>query len=543
MSKSSSSVRTKGLGSGPPAVGTGKTPKEAWLSLTAIGIGIMMVQLDATVVVVANPAIANDLNAGLGSLQWVMTGYLLVLAGLMIPAGHLADKIGRKKALLVGVSGFTLASLLCALAGSIEMLIGARFLQGVFGALLIPASLAVIKAAFPPDKLATALGLFGGVTAIAMSAGPILGGVMVQHLSWQWVFLINLPFGVLSVIMSVIVVRESREKVRHPLDLAGGVTITLSIVGLVWALTNAQEDGWRSFDTLGFVVLSLALLGTFVIIQHRRAHPMVPLSLFRIRSLSVGCLLMVVTMFAFYAVLYYMSFFFQGVQGKNPLAAGVALLPLTLTFIIAAPLGGWVTDKFGVKAALVIGALCCVATSLLLVRLEIDSGLFTVGVPLVLLGLAIGFMMVAATQAIVGSAPQDKAGTASGMQQSLSQLGSVLGAAVFSSVLAALVAGRFGGSLRETFGGNSPLVNQLAGSEEVRQSVELGFPPEAQAGMGEQLANPAQLERLTQAAHDTFISSLHTVFLINAVVAFAAVLLAFLVSNEDTKGDQMAAYR
>ncbi|MGV9284031.1 MFS transporter [Streptomyces sp. NPDC003730] len=539
------------LDSAVPAASAGKTSRAAWLSLATVGVGIMMVQLDGTVVVVANPAIAKDLDAGLNSLQWVMTGYLLVLAGLLIPAGTLVDRIGRKKGLLIGLVGFTIASVLCALSNTIELLIGARVLQGVFGAMMIPAALAVIKAAFPPEKLATAIGLFSGVTAVSLAGGPLLGGVMVEHLTWQWVFLINLPFGVLSVVMAVLFVRESRQERPEPLDLPGGVALTLSIVSLVWALTHGQEDGWTSVRTLGYIGLSVVLLIVFVVVQRMRRFPMIPLELFRIRSLSVGCLLMVVTMFAFYAIIYYLNFFLQGLQGKSPMSASVALLPLTLTFIVSAPLGGWAVDRFGAKQSLAFGALCITGTSLLLLRLEADSGVVTVGPPLVLGGIGVGFMMVAATQAIVGSAPVQKAGTASGMQQSMSQLGSLLGTAVFGAFLAAFVNNRFAQDLREAFGGKGgQTVEQLADDKQVHKLIELGFPPSAQEALEKELTNAGmsagQVKEfsatMTQAAHDTFLNGLHTVFLISAGVAVAAALLSLLVSNEDTKGDQMAAF-
>ncbi|CAM5726367.1 MFS transporter OS=Streptomyces tendae OX=1932 GN=F3L20_25385 PE=4 SV=1 [Streptomyces tendae] len=553
MTEASKSTTEHGgsLDDAVPAASSGKTSRAAWLSLATVGVGIMMVQLDGTVVVVANPAIAKDLDAGLNSLQWVMTGYLLVLAGLLIPAGTLVDRIGRKKGLLIGLVGFTVASVLCAMSNTIELLIGARVLQGVFGAMMIPAALAVIKAAFPPEKLATAIGLFSGVTAVSLAGGPLLGGVMVEHLTWQWVFLINLPFGVLSVVMAVLFVRESRQEQPEPLDLPGGVALTLSIVSLVWALTHGQEDGWTSVRTLGYIGLSVVLLIVFVVVQRMRRFPMIPLELFRIRSLSVGCLLMVVTMFAFYAIIYYLNFFLQGLQGKSPMSASVALLPLTLTFIVSAPLGGWAVDRFGVKQSLAFGALCITGTSLLLLRLEGDSGVATVGPPLVLGGIGVGFMMVAATQAIVGSAPVQKAGTASGMQQSMSQLGSLLGTAVFGAFLAAFVNNRFAQDLREAFGGKGgQTVEQLADDKQVHKLIELGFPPSAQEALEKELTNAGMTAdqvkefsaTMTQAAHDTFLNGLHTVFLISAGVAVAAALLSLLVSNEDTKGDQMAAF-
>ncbi|MFD6157244.1 MFS transporter [Nocardia sp. NPDC060256] len=528
-----------------------KTSLKTWLSLVAVGLGIMMVQLDGTVVVVANPAIADDLGAGLNSLQWVMTGYLLVLAGLLIPAGNLADKIGRKKSFIIGVTGFTVASLLCAVSNSIELLIGARVLQGIFGSLLIPAALAVVKAAFPPEKLASAIGLFSGVTAVALASGPIIGAVVVEHLSWPWVFWINLPLGILSIILTVLVINESKEKSPKPLDVPGGLSITLAIVSLVWALTHGEQYGWGSVKTLGYLLGGMLLLGAFVLIQSKRKHPMVPLDLFRIRSLSVGCVLMIVTMFAFYAIIYYLNFFLQGMQGKDPIPAAIAVLPLTLTFIISAPIGGFATEKFGVKGPLVVGALCIAASSLLLLRLEIDSGMLVLGPPLVLSGIGLGLMMVAATQAIVGSAPTEKAGTAAGMQNSLSQLGSLLGTAVFGTILSAVISSRFATQLYDAFGsGRPPVVDQLANDVDTLKLVELGFPPQAETAYAQQaMANGAPADQAAQfaatfahAARETFLSGLHTVFLVSAGVAVVAALLSLLVSNEDTKGDQMAAY-
>ncbi|MEV6910709.1 MFS transporter [Amycolatopsis sp. NPDC051071] len=527
----------------PPAAGPGETTKttlRSWLSLIAVAFGIMVVQIDGTVVAIANPAIAADLKAGLDEIQWVTTGYLLVLAGLLIPMGTLADKIGRKKGFLLGVGGFTLASAVCGMAGSIEVLVGGRVLQAIFGALLVPSALAVIRAAFPAEKLAMAIGIFSSFTALALAAGPILGGVLVEVASWPWVFFVNLPFGVLAVLLGLLCIKESTQGTPAPLDVPGAITLTLAMVSVVWAISNAQVKGWVSTHTLGFLGLGLVLLGVFLVIELKSKHPMVPLGLFRDRSLSIGTVLMVVVMFAFYAILFYLTFYLQGVQGKNGVAAGIALLPLTAVFTISSPVGGWVTGKLGPRGALVTGAVFVTGSLAVLLLLETDSGMLTLAPSLVLGGFGMGFMMVAATQAILGNAPVDKAGVASGVQQSMTQLGGVLGTSVFGTLLASSVMANFATNVRSAFaGGGGPVGEQLANNEEVRKSVELGFGPASQDAVATQLSQTGMpsgqvqevVGTLTRAAHETFIQGLHTVFGVAVGVAVVAGLVSLLVRN------------
>ncbi len=527
----------------PPTGGSGeatKTTLRSWLSLIAVAFGIMVVQIDGTVVAIANPAIAADLKAGLDEIQWVTTGYLLVLAGLLIPMGTVADKIGRKKGFLLGVGGFTLASAVCGVAGSIEVLVGGRVLQAIFGALLVPSAMAVIRAAFPAEKLAMAIGIFSSFTALALAAGPILGGVLVEAASWPWVFFVNLPFGVLAVLLGLMCIKESTQGIPAPLDIPGAITLTLAMVSVVWAISNAQLKGWVSTHTLGFLGLGLVLLGVFLVIELKSRFPMVPLSLFRDRSLSIGTVLMVVVMFAFYAILFYLTFYLQGVQGKDGVAAGIALLPLTAVFTISSPVGGWVTGKLGLRGALVVGSVFVTGSLAVLLLLEADSGMLTLAPSLVLGGFGMGFMMVAATQAILGNAPVDKAGVASGVQQSMTQLGGVLGTSVFGTLLASSVMANFAPNVRNAFGGDGgPISEQLATNEEVRKSVELGFGPASQDAVTAQLGQtgmPAsQVEEvvgtLTGAAHETFIQGLHTVFAVAVGVSIAAGLISLLVRN------------
>ncbi|MCQ8190286.1 DHA2 family efflux MFS transporter permease subunit [Streptomyces rugosispiralis] len=533
------------------AAGKVKASAGAWFSLIAVALGIMVVQIDGTVVAAANPKIASDLNATPGQIQWVTTGYLLALSGLLIPAGTVADKIGRKKAFLIGVGGFSLASLLCGMSGSIEMLIGARVLQAVFASLLGPSGLAVLKASFPPAKLPAALGIFGAVTAVAMAGGPMLGGVLVEYANWSWVFYINLPFGIIGVLVGLIVIKESAQRGSEPLDIPGAIALTAAMVSAVWGITGAQDDGWASGKTLGFIGLGAVLLAVFVLIEARTEHPMVALSLFKDRSVSVGLLLMVVTMLAFFAIVFYLMFYLQGVQGKSAIMAAVSLLPLTAVFTVASPLAGWATGKLGVKGTLLLGAVLLFGALVYLRQIEVDTSGWALAPPLVLSGFGAGFLLVAGIQAIVGNAPVEKAGVASGMQQSMQQLGGTLGIAIFGSLLASSVSSRFPDALRDEFAGKGgSAVDVMADNNGVHESVALGFPPSARDAVKEQLVQGGGMraddlnsfvDTLTRVAHQTFVDGMHLVFTISAGLTVVVGLLSLLVRNVKPQQEESAA--
>jgi EmrB/QacA subfamily drug resistance transporter len=507
--------------------------------MLAVALGIMVVQIDGTVVSVANPAIATDLRASLSGIQWVTTGYLLVLAGLVIPSGTVADKIGYKRAFVVGISGFTLASLLCGLSRSIEFLVGARVLQAVFAALLVPSALAVIKSAFPAEKLAVAIGVLSSFTALALAGGPILGGLLVQVASWQWVFLINLPLGAVGAVLGGVVIGESaHEGSSQPLDVRGAVTLALAMVSIVWSITSVQRSAWTAPSVLGSMAAGIALFALFVALERRGEHPMVPLGLFASRPFALGSLIMLVTMFAFYAVLFYLTFYLQAVQGRDGTEAGVALLPLTAVFTVSSPVGGWITNWIGYRWTLVTGGVLVAASLALLQRLTVESSAWTLVPPLVLSGCGMGLMMVAATQAIIGNAPAEKAGVASGIQQSMTQLGGVLGTAVFGTILASLVDLRWPSAVAGVAGFSARLSPVLTSSA-VRASVYLGFSPAARRQLAEQLMGirvPSNqvgsvVDRVTAVAHEVFVDGLRSVFAVSAVVAVVAAVLALFVGK------------
>lgn len=312
------------------------------------------------------------------------------------------------------------------------------------------------------------------------------------------------------------------------LDLPGAITLTLAMVAIVWAVNGVPEYGWGDVHTLGFLAAGAVLLIAFVLIERRQARPMLPLGLFRNRSFTAGSVLMAVTMFAFFAILFYLTFYLQSVQNKSAIDAAVSILPMTIVFVVAAPLAGWVSSRFGVRVALVAGAVLTTIALVLFAGIERESGLAVLAPALVLAGLGAGLMMVPAIEAIVGSAPQDKAGVASGVQQSIQQLGSTLGIAVFGAILGQFVTANFGSKLTAALGDSTAVVEQLAGDPTVTQAIALGFPTAAQQALADLLPTSV-VDQVTRAAHETFIGGLHTVFLVAAGVTVVAALLSLLV--------------
>ncbi|MFI1913090.1 MFS transporter [Nocardia sp. NPDC020380] len=528
--------------------GTAKSgaPLSAWLTLAAVAVGTLVVLIDGMAVMVAMPAIAEDLHASPAGIQWVGNAQLLALAGLTIPAGTLADRMGRKKAFLLGVGGFALCSLLCGLAPSIGLLLAARVVQGAFGALLMPAGLAAIRAAFPERRLPAAVGVLGSVAAVAAACGPLLGGVLVQHGSWRWTFFVNVPFGIVGVAVGVWVMTESAVRVYKRMDLAGAASSTIAIVAGVWAITDAQDHGWNSPRTIGLGMVGVLAFATFIVVERHVRNPMVPLGLFRNRSFTAGLALLTLTVSVLSAVIFYLMFFLQGAQGRNETAAAVALLPLTVVYAVSPLIGGVLVQKIGARTTLVIGAVCNAVAMTLMLRLTVDSGFAISAPPLALIGVGVGFLLVGSVDAVLAGTPVDKAGVTAGVKESVQQLGGTLGVAISGTVLMTLVGARFPAAARNALAG-TPAAG-LADDHAVQQQVALGFPEASQQALGrslEQSGTPPDqahhlVDTLTDVAHRTFTDSLHVVYGAGICVAVLAALLALLVRNNTSRAADAA---
>jgi EmrB/QacA subfamily drug resistance transporter len=497
-------------------------PRERALTLTAISLGVMMVGLDGTVVGVANPTIAKDLGSSLAGLQWVTNGYLLALAVTLIIGGKLGDRFGRKKMFVLGIAGFALFSLGCALSTTTEMLIGFRVLQGLAGALLLPNTLAILRATYPPSELNRAVGIWGGSSALAVASGPIVGGLLVEHVSWESIFLLNLPLGLIAGFFALRWVKESRNVDDvGGFDLPGVALLSSGLFLVIWALIKAQDHGWTSAYTLGFAGVGLVLLVLFVVREARTREPLLPLSLFQSRSLSAGVVLVVTGFFALFGVLFFVGLYLQNVQHYSPVQTGVRMLPLTGVFVISAPIGGVLTEKFGPRWVLFAGMLMFSFSFYGLTGLEADSSYSALWPYFLLLGIALGLVIVASTEAIIGNAPVERGGVAGGLQSTANQLGGVLGTAVLGSVIVSTAASKLPDLLSAGHVPDAVAKAVVANKEVVGQ----GLAPVA-PGMPQQLVTA-----VTDASTQAFMDGLHTAMWVCVGVTLFSAALALLVGR------------
>ncbi|MGP3947435.1 MFS transporter [Streptomyces sp. 7N604] len=493
-----------------------------WLTLIAVAIGVMMVALDGTIVAIANPAIQKDLKASLADVQWITNGYLLALAVALITAGKLGDRFGHRQTFLVGIAGFAAASGAIGLSGSVATVVAFRVLQGLFGALLMPAALGLLRATFPAEKLNMAIGIWGAVIGASTAAGPIIGGLLVEHVNWQSVFFINVPVGIVALALGLVILKDHRaENAAKSFDTPGIVLLSGAMFSLIWALIKAPEWGWGDGMTLLFLGLALVGFIAFALWESRVSEPLIPLGLFRSVPLSAGTVLMVLMAFAFLGGLFFVTFYLQNVHGMSPVDSGLRLLPLTGMMIVASPLAGALITKFGPRIVLVGGMVCTAVAMLGMSALEVDTGTGVMSVWFALLGMGLAPVMVGATEVIVGNAPLEHAGVAGGLQQAAMQVGGSLGTAVLGAVMAARVDNDLPGNWAGA--GLPPLPpEQMAKASD---AVSVGMAP-----VSEQTP-PGVAAKISDVAHDTFVSGMGLSFTVAGIVAVLAALVATLTKR------------
>ncbi|MFH9858045.1 MFS transporter [Streptomyces sp. NPDC017202] len=503
----------------PPAKGLRGHP---WFTLITVAVGVMMVALDGTIVAIANPAIAKDLGATFAEVQWITNAYFLALAVSLITAGKLGDRFGHRQTFLIGVVGFAAASGAIGLSDSIALVVTFRVLQGLFGALLMPAALGLLRATFPAEKLNMAIGIWGMVIGASTAGGPILGGVLVEHVNWQSVFFINVPVGVLAVALGAVMLLDHRaENAPRSFDLLGIVLLSGAMFCLVWALIKAPEWGWGDGLTWTFIGVSAVLFAGFAVWENFVAEPLIPLGLFRSVPLSAGVVLMVMMAIAFMGGLFFVTFYLQNVHGMSPIDAGLHLLPLTGMMIVGSPLAGAMITKVGPRIPLAGGMVCVAVAMFGMSTLEKGTGSLAMSVWFALLGLGLAPVMVGATEVIVGNAPMELSGVAGGLQQAAMQIGGSLGTAVLGAVMASKVDSDLAGNWTDA--GLPALTPAQLG--QASEAVQVGVAPVAKG------TPPEIAAKITDVAHDTFISGMSLASLVAAGVAAVAVFVALLTKR------------
>jgi EmrB/QacA subfamily drug resistance transporter len=408
-----------------------------WVTLAAVSFGLFMIMLDNTVVNVALPTMEKDLHVTLASLEWVVIAYALTFASLLITGGKLADMYGRRRIFVVGLAIFTLSSLACGLAPSASFLIGARAVQGVGAALMNPATLSIIVATFPPRQRGQAIGIWAGVSALALAIGPLGGGLIVDNLNWNWIFFVNVPVGVLGIAVSQFAIRESRDTSHEQsIDLPGLLTSAGFLFSLSYALVEGNSHGWSSPEILGLFATAAVLLVAFIVLEKRQRLPMLDLSLFKIGAFTGSNVVAMLVSLSMFGVFFFVSLYIQNILGYSATQAGAAFLPMVSLIILIAPLSGRLSDRIGSRW-LMGGGMTLVGLSLLLYeRVTVHSDFWTLLPSMILGGVGMAMTMSPMTSAAMGAVPVDKAGVGSGVLNSFRQVGGSLGIAVMGAIVA-----------------------------------------------------------------------------------------------------------
>jgi EmrB/QacA subfamily drug resistance transporter len=410
-----------------------------WVVLVIVGLAQFMVILDATIVNVALPSIQRGLRFSTDSLQWVVNAYTLSFGGFLLLGGRAADLLGRKRLFVAGIALFSAASLLNGLAGSAAVLVAGRALQGLGGALVSPAALSVLTTSFAEGRERTrALGVWSAIAVGGGAVGLLLGGILTDLLSWQWVFFVNVPVGLGALVLSLTFVPESRAAGgRHGIDVLGAVTVTAGLMVLVYALVNAQQAGWISVQTLGLGATALGLIAVFTVLEMRLRHPLVRPGIFRLRSLSSANLVMLLVAAGMFAMFFFASIYVQEVLGYSPLRAGLAFLPITAGIVVAAGLSQQLIKRFGVRAVGVAGMAVAAAGLFMLSRIPIAGSYGTDLLPgLMTMAFGMGLTFVPITLVATTNVEAADAGLASGLLNTSQQIGGALGLAVLSTLAA-----------------------------------------------------------------------------------------------------------
>jgi len=407
-----------------------------WFTLAAVSFGLFMIMLDNTVVNVALPSIERDLHADLSELQWIVTGYALTFAALMLVGGKMADAYGRRRIFVVGIVVFTVASLLCGLASTSNELIAARILQGSGAALMNPATLSIIAATFPPRERGTAIGIWAGTSALALAIGPLVGGLITEHLNWNWIFFVNVPIGILGIVASYLFIDESRDETHERLDLPGLATSSIGLFALTYGLIEANTYGWTSPRIIGSFVIAAIALVSFVLLERHQRAPMLPLELFSNRTYTGANLVMLLVALAMFGVFFFVSLYMQNILGYSAVQAGAAFLPMTVLIILVAPIAGKTSDRLGSRGLMTAGMLLVSLQLLLFSQVGADASYWRLLPCLLIGGIGMAFTMTPSAAAATRSVPVDKAGVGSAVLNSARQVGGTMGIAVMGAIVA-----------------------------------------------------------------------------------------------------------
>jgi EmrB/QacA subfamily drug resistance transporter len=501
------------------AADAGATSRK-WWTLGAVCVATFMLLLDITVVNTALPAIQQDLGGSFTDLQWVIDAYALSLAALVLTAGSLADRLGRRRVFAIGLGVFAVASLLCALAPDPTFLNLARGLQGVGGAIMFAVSLALVAQEFPsgPER-GMAMGIYGGTIGIAVAIGPLVGGLLTDGLGWESVFLLNVPIGVAAIAVTYWKLRESRDPNATRIDWGGLVTFSSALFLLVLALVRGNAEGWGSTPIVGSLAAAAVLMVAFFAIERRVAEPMLPLGFFRRRAFTGVQLAAFAVSGSMFALFLYLTLYLQGFLGHSPVEAGLRYLPITIASFIVAPLSGMALAKVKARYLMSAGLALTGVGLLLMSGLKLDSEWTALLLGFLVSGIGVGVLNPVIADVALSVVPKEQSGMAAGINDTFRQVGIAVGIAAWGAIFLGT-----GASKTESVAGGSLNGEQ---SRELVEATSSGALPQAVTGLPEAAQATAR-----NAAEQGFLHGLNEILLLGAILSFAGAVFALWLVRE-----------
>jgi EmrB/QacA subfamily drug resistance transporter len=481
-----------------------------WQALIVLAVSLLVVSVGNTILNVALPTIQEELDASASELQWIVDGYLLLFAGLLLTAGSLGDRFGRRRALLVGLVTFGTGSVLAALSGGTTELIASRALMGVGAAGIMPTTLSIITNVFPDHERPKAIAIWAAVAGMGVAIGPVAGGWLIEHVDLSAIFLVNVPAVVACLIGALALVPESRDPESPRLDVVGAALSIAGLTAVVWGLIEAPERGWTDGPILVAFAGGAAILAAFVAWERRAAHPMLELSVFRNLRFSAANASITFVYFALMGVMYFLTSYLQDVLGYSALDAGVRMLPIAAGMMVAAKTSVVLTGRLGTKVSVASGLAIVTGALVMVSGFEVDSGYGRIAAALGLMGVGIGLAIAPATEAIMGSLPKAKAGIGSAMNDVVREVGGTLGIAVLGSLLASAYTSAMGGATSELSGEAAHVAGDSVGGAHA-VAAELG------GGAGADLV---------ASANQAFVDAMSTTASIAAAIAIVGALIA-----------------
>lgn len=489
-----------------------RDPRRWWILLVLI-VALFGVSVDNTILIIALPTLARDLQASAADLQWMVDAYILVFAGFLLLSGALADRYGRRLMLVIGLVLFGVGSLFAPLVTSADQLIALRAFMGLGASFMMPSTLSIIADVFDSEERPKAIAAWGSISAIGIVAGPILGGWLLDHFAWPAVFLVNVPFAIVGVIATMAVVPESRAPGRVSLDLVGAALSVVGLVALVYAIIEIPARGWDDPSVMAAFVIALVTLGAFVVWERRTPAPMLDIGLFRDQGFAAACISVTLVFFALNGALFFLTQYMQGVQGLDALETGLRFIPVAIGVMLGAGISANAVRRLGARVVTSAGLALMAVGLLAFALIKVDSGDLFIAILLFVCSAGIGLAMTPATDAIMGALPPDQFGVGSAVNDTTREIGGALGIAILGSLFAASYADR----LRPQLPASVPedmariITESLAGALAVAEQVG--------GAMGQALVTAAQ---------QAFVESMALTTVVGSVIAFGGVLVAVI---------------